>query len=298
MDNRSIRLEAGQLSANIAPAVGGALAGFFAGKLPLLRPALRSGPYAGHPLGMACFPMVPFANRIDRGRFSHAGRAVLIARNVPERHPLHGHGWQSPWDVAAFDGRSTRLVFLDDRRWPWPYEASQEFTLEPDSLTITLTLHSLAAESFPASLGLHPYFPRAGGASLEARCTRLWARDDSGIPTEAQSIPLRHDFGTASQVAGTDLDHCFDEWSGQAVVHWPPERAGLRIEADDCRFLHVYSPGGEDYFCVEPMTARPDAFNPRADDRRPVPLVRPDESISLTMRLYPLLERRSRADDS
>lgn len=296
MDNRSIRLEAGHLSADIAPAVGGALAGFFAGELSLLRPALRSGPYAGHPLGMACFPMVPFVNRIDRGRFSHAGRALLIARNVPERHPLHGHSWQSPWDVAAWDGRSARLVYRDDRRWPWPYEAFQEFSLSPDSLTVTLGLHSLATESFPASLGLHPYFPRAGGALLEARCTRLWARDASGIPIAPRPIPLRHDFGSARPTAGTGLDHCFDGWCGHAVVRWPDDGAALRIEADACRFLQVFTPDGEDYFCIEPMTARPDAFNPRSADRLPAPLVRPGESMSLTMRLHPVLEGSARTD--
>ena len=44
------------------------------------------------------------------------------------------------------------------------------------------------------------------------------------------------------------------------------------------------------------MTARPDAFNPRSADRLPAPLVRPGESMSLTMRLYPVLERSARTD--
>ena len=291
MNERCIRLEAGRLSAEIAPAAGGALAGFFAGELPLLRPALLSGPHAGHALGMSCFPMVPFANRIDRGRFNHAGRAVVIARNVPEPHPLHGHGWQSEWHVAARDGNFARLVFRDDTRWPWPYEAFQEFRLGPDSLTVTLGLHSLAAEPFPASLGLHPYFPRAGGAWLEARCSRIWERDASGIPTAPQPIPSGQDFGSARRVSGRSLDHCFEGWRGHAVVRWPAERASLRVEADDCRFLHVYAPDGDDYFCIEPVTARPDAFNPRQADSSPAPLVQPGGSMSLTMRLYPALER-------
>src|SRR3984957_9975826 len=52
------------------------------------------------PLDTACFPMVPFVNRIAYGRFEFGGRTVQLERNWSEDpHPLHGQGWRKPWTV-------------------------------------------------------------------------------------------------------------------------------------------------------------------------------------------------------
>ena len=49
---------------------------------------------------MACFPLVPYANRIANGRFAFAGDEVQLRRNWDrDPHPLHGQGWRSAWTI-------------------------------------------------------------------------------------------------------------------------------------------------------------------------------------------------------
>jgi aldose 1-epimerase len=283
MNERRIRLACGDLSAEVAPDIGGALAWFRAGDHPLLRPELTSGPYAGRALGMACFPMVPFANRIARGRFRHAGLEILVACNVSEPHPLHGHGWQAAWTVREQGARSARLEFRGGREWPWPYVAFEEFVLEADALTIVLGLCNLGDEPAPVSLGLHPFLRHRESMLLEGRAVCVWERDSEGIPLAARPLPPDEPFNLPRHVARTDLDHCFDGWTGRAGIRWPDDRYALCIEAQGCRCLHVYSPAAEDYVCLEPVTARPDAFNPRPDDLAPLQVVAPGESTQLSM---------------
>jgi aldose 1-epimerase len=285
MNERRIRLVCGDLSAEVAPENGGALAWFRAGDHPLLRPELTAGAYAGRALGMACFPMVPFANRIAGGRFRHASREYRVACNVPELHPLHGHGWQSAWTVRDRGSSSATLEFRGGAEWPWPYLALETFTLEPDALVITLEMYNLADEPVPASLGLHPYFSHSGSMRLEGSALVVWDRDAAGIPSGVRHLPPAGPCNLPHRIAQAGLDHCYDGWTGRARIRWLADRTVLRMETQGSRCLHVYAPSAQDYVCLEPVSARPDAFNPRPDDLSPVPIMAPRGSLRLGMRL-------------
>ena len=57
----------------------------------------------------ACYPLVPFSNRIANGRLVFDGQAFKLEPNWPGvRHPMHGEGWARSWDVARHDGHARR----------------------------------------------------------------------------------------------------------------------------------------------------------------------------------------------
>ena len=63
-----------------------------------LRPASDAAVTRRDGYEAAAFPLVPFSNRIRTGRFSFAGRDIALPLNrPPERHAIHGHGWQAAW---------------------------------------------------------------------------------------------------------------------------------------------------------------------------------------------------------
>jgi aldose 1-epimerase len=72
-------------------------------------------------LDAACFPLVPYANRIRGGCFSFRGRTVRLAPNMTgDPSPLHGQGWLNPWNVEAASGSSAALIYrLEPGEWPW-----------------------------------------------------------------------------------------------------------------------------------------------------------------------------------
>jgi aldose 1-epimerase len=54
------------------------------------------------------------------------------------------------------------------------------------------------------------------------------------------------------------LDHCLSGWDGIAQLRWP--HRFLTINAAHCSYLHVYTPEGRDFFCIEPQSAAPGAL--------------------------------------
>ncbi len=235
------------------PEHGGAIREFSCAHRHVLRPTPITA--TSDPFELACFPMVPFVNRVADGRFQFGGRRVQLARNwTQEPHPLHGQGWHSPWAVTQVSASGARLQFEGGgNEWPWRYRAEQRFALEPNGLTIGLSTENLGTEPMPVMLGLHPYFHDAARTRLQARLPRLWRIDQAALPLEEIDTPVEWGFDQARPVTAVPLDHCFAGWNGAATLYAPEHT--IHLQASNCSFLHVYVPAGRDFFCLEPQSA-------------------------------------------
>src|SRR6185369_13991324 len=104
----AILLHAGHAEAGVAPGIGGSLTHFHwidgTRTYAWLRPTPEADCRRGPADRLACFPLVPFSNRIREGRFRFGGREIALPLNqLPQPHAEHGHGWQSAWIVASRD---------------------------------------------------------------------------------------------------------------------------------------------------------------------------------------------------
>ena len=145
----SLRLHSGEWQAELRPEIGGCLASLTRGGLEVLRTMPKS---VRNPLESACFPLVPYCNRIRGARFEWQGREVRLPANfAPEPHSLHGLGWQQPWDVTREGGFKCSLAHSHDGSggWPWAYEAEQRVRLGPQGCAITLDVTNRADEPMP-----------------------------------------------------------------------------------------------------------------------------------------------------
>lgn len=258
-----IRLSAGDLVLEVAPEVGGAIARFGLDLSQGYRPLMRPAPDGLHDaLDAACFPLVPFCNRVRDGRFSFAGKQVQLAPNLPpQKHPLHGQGWRSPWAVAGEGEHEAELVYRHPPgEWPWAYEARQRFELDADGLSLRLSVRNLAQGPMPAGLGLHPYFPCDGSTLLDTEVETAWTIDAEVMPVEA--VPAEGRYGLRDRrICGQDLDNGFGGWSGEAVIEWPGTGVGVAIRSADAGYFQVYSPTAGGLFVAEPVTHRNAALN-------------------------------------
>jgi len=261
-DRSRIRLSDGLAELEVAPAQGGCITTFRwhaeGGDIDWLRPAPRGAGLA--PNDSACFPLVPYSNRIRQGRFRFAGRDYQLKANfAPAPHTIHGHGWKLPWRVTAQDSASLALVYEHDGSdWPAPYRAEQRFSLHDGALAVDLAVTNTGDTAMPAGLGLHPYFPRTPDCRLTATVEGMWATDAEVMPTELVGADLSRGL---SPDAGP-LDNCFTGFAGRAVIAWPERGASLTLEADPAlSFLVVYTPAGRSFFCAEPVSHCTDAVN-------------------------------------
>lgn len=257
-----IALSSGAFALALLPERGGAVASFTFDGREVLRPARRD---ASGALETACFPLVPYANRIAGGAFRFGGRAVSLRRNFGDHpHPLHGHGWQAAWRATATTSSSATLAFdhePDD--WPWAYSSEQRFALTPAGLEISLRLTNHDDSAMPFSLGFHPYFPRLDGTLFTADVEGVWLASEAGIPTERAESKRFLDLASGAPLAfAPAVDHCHYGWRGEARIDQPSLDMSVRFSASsDLDFLHVYVPAGENFFCAEPVSAMPNAFN-------------------------------------
>jgi aldose 1-epimerase len=294
-----ITLRSGPLGVVLSPVVGGAIARFWAqgsegtgSAVELLRPAPHLAIERRDPWAMACFPLVPWSSRIHEGRFAFDGRTVTLAPNrPPERHAIHGLGFQTAWSVEHL---RPALAVLEHRHapdaWPWAYRAVQRIALTPAGLELELALTNEGDAAMPAGLGWHPYFPRTPETTLTARVGGLWLTDAEILPVACTAPPPDRDPGRGLAVDRAALDNAFVGWDGQAVVTWPERRVQLRLATrSPLGTLVVYTPPGEAFFCAEPVSHITDAFNLAAAGRTDTGMLSlaPGESVRATLTLTP-----------
>ena len=262
----TVHLRCGALRAEVLPQAGGGL-----GRLDWMRGGERHAllrPYShlpGAPLPttsqLACFPLVPWSNRIAPSGFLFEGRRIVPEPNrAGEPCAIHGDGWQHPWRVEARSGSGVSLLL--DRRGgsPFSYTARLRYVLTESALQVTLDVTNTGAARLPFGLGLHPWFERREGVTLRAAATGTWTRDPLGLPQDAIDLPPDWHFAEASVLPSTHVDHLLRGWDGQAEVHWPDTGLSLAIEADMDYFI-LYAPAGREVFCFEPVDHAINAHN-------------------------------------
>jgi aldose 1-epimerase len=246
-------LELHETRVTLDPRRGGAIRDLSWRGCDILRPTPADA--GDDPFDTACFPMVPFVNRIAHGQFEFGGRTIRLERNWSEDpHPLHGQGWRKPWStVSESTSHATMRLEGGADEWPWRYRCEQHFHLQPDGLSVELSVENLSAEPMPAMLGLHPYFPEAAHAQLRARLPWVWLTDGAALPLREALTPPAWRFEPARAIKAVPLDHGFSGWNGIASLRWPDRT--VTVSAPASHFLHVFAPAARDYFCIEPQTA-------------------------------------------
>src|SRR6185436_4028798 len=292
-----ITLRADGFGLQLAPEAGGMVTRYWLERgsavWEWLRPASDAAVNRRDGYGAAAFPLVPFSNRIRGGRFRFDARDVALPLNrPPERHAIHGQGWQAVWTPREVSATTALLEFHHPPdAWPWAYRATQRFALSPTGLTVELALHNESDMPMPAGLGWHPYFLRTPRTTLTAPVERMWLTDAEMLPTELAPSPVTARLSGGVTIDSIPLDNGFTGWSRRAVIDWPELGARLVMIADPpLDFLTVFIPPILPFFCVEPVSHATDAVNltgPAAEvGRRPLaPGATLRASITLTLEL-------------
>lgn len=278
-----IVLEQGDWRLAVRPELGCSIASLTQGGRDVLRPTPDG---ATDILQTACFPLVPYANRIAGGRFSFGGQAVtlpVLDRFAP--HALHGDGWLSSWDLLEQSKGSATFVYRHDAGgWPWPYEAVQTVTLSGSGLRIDLSVLNVAGTPVPAGLGLHPYFPVGGETRLALTAESVWAVDTGLLPTAPVRTSEVFDWSAGPRVADAPfVDNCYAGWGGSARLI-EPDRITTITASSGAGWAHVYAPG-QGFCCIEPVTHRPDAVHAPEGEASGLVVLAPGGALSMWMEI-------------
>lgn len=300
---RSLELAARTSRVVLLPEIGGAIGTFTCNDRPVLRPTPGDAITAEDVRRTACYPLVPYSNRIRDASLTFEGRRYELARNFGDHpHSIHGVGWQRTWTIEASSATHATLSFEhrdDASAWPWSFRAQQSFSLASDddrhaSLIVTLTVENTSDAPFPFGLGWHPFFPRDATTTLEFAAAHVWRNDATQLPIDRIDAEGPWSFDAPHMLGEETIDNVFVDWPGRATLRSPDHGIVTTIEADSaCTCLIVYAPAGRDFVAIEPATHETDAFNRAAAgaSQTGVRVLAPGGAYSCTMRLTASTEK-------
>jgi aldose 1-epimerase len=275
-----IRLRAGALVCELEPQLGGCMAGLWLGELPVLRST---------PLGQlasarqsACYPLVPFSNRIGHATLQWQGtQHPLVRNNAPEPHAIHGVGWQRPWELLDSDERYAMMSYehASDAAWPFAFDCSQTLRLSDNAIEFTLAMTNQSATPAPAGLGWHPFFVKRAASHIALEAGGRWEMGPDKLPTHRTPSS-----GLDVDCAGLDIDHCFDGWSGAVLLR--DDVLSSRITSS-LRRVVVFTHPQRDIVAIEPVSHVNNALSLVDAGADPVSLglaiLQPGETLSAQM---------------
>jgi aldose 1-epimerase len=225
--------------------------------------------------------LIPWPNRVDRGRYSFQGASYQLDLSEPAAgNAIHG---LTRWAGWAETGRSPDSVALGyvlhgQPGYPCCLELTARYQLTAGSgLEVSVTAANRGTRPAPYGTGAHPYL--AAGAPLIDACALdlpagSWLEaDDRGIPAgkPAPVTGTPYDFRQPRPIGGTRLDHAFTELARDsdgrawATLTGPQVRVGIWA-GQGYEWLQVFSGDALEpdrrrrALAVEPMTCPPNAF--------------------------------------
>ena len=275
-----IRLQAGEFVCELMPQLGGCVSRLALGNVPVLRPVPVGGLTSARQSG--CYPLVPFSNRIAHATLSWEGTLhPLIQNNAPEPHAIHGVGWQRPWAVLDSDDRFVMMSYehAADASWPFAFDCSQTMRISENSLEVTLAMTNQSRVAAPAGLGWHPYFIKRNTSQVSFEASGRWEMGEDKLPTSRTSSR-----GLGELCGTLDVDHCFDGWSGVAILR--DDLLKVRISST-LRRLVVFTRPQRDSIAIEPVSHVNNAMSLVDAGADPLPLgveiLQPGETLSAQM---------------
>lgn len=276
----------------ILPELGGSIAFAKYNNIDFMRP------WTGEltPRRTCCYPLVPFSNRIDNGKFSFNGKLYQLDKNFGSHpHTIHGVAWQRPWQVLELNEAKVVLYYdhvpeIDkSNSWPFAFSVTQQIELSQNSLLMTMSIKNTDVQTIPVGFGWHPFFPRHDEVLLQFSAEHVVLNNQSMLPEKIVPLQDKWNYQTLRPLGEPNLDNCFVNWQGQAMIHWPNKKLSLVLTASKTlSHLVVMTPESpmNTFFAVEPVSHINNAINSLEPKKQGICFLAAGQTLSGWMRLH------------
>ncbi|MFF4236889.1 aldose 1-epimerase family protein [Actinomadura geliboluensis] len=222
--------------------------------------------------------LVPWPNRIDRGRYAYGGAEHQLDVSEPERDcAIHGLVRWASWRAAEHEPHRVRLThrLLATGGYPFRLDLEAEYTLDAATgLHVRMSARNPGTRTAPYGHGAHPYL--TVGEPIDACTVHLLA--DRYVPVDDRMIPsgpsedvtgTRYDLRTGPLLSDRRIDNAFADLNrdgdGRVWVVLSGGGRTVRLWADEAHpWMEIYTadnaPTPRGGLGVEPMTCPPNAF--------------------------------------
>jgi len=219
--------------------------------------------------------LIPFPNRIHRGRYAFAEESHQLPINFRPNggHAIHGFLMNRTWEIARQDLAADEAVLSLSCQapdghpgFPFAYHATITLSLNEQGFRMETRIRNDGSSDMPVGWGWHPYF-RTGSKidtlELELPSDRKLTVDEWMIPTGAyEAFP---GFEQPAPIGERFLDACLELPTScqRHETHLLDRNQGLKLSIwqDGVRYLQVFTHPQRHGIALEPMSCAPDAFN-------------------------------------
>jgi aldose 1-epimerase len=219
----------------------------------------------------ASFVLVPWSNRIRDGRFAFRGQTYQLEINNADGTAIHGDTRKRIWQVESAGHQRINLSFNSTTHtninFPFQFAATAEYWLDGPEFVMQLSLRNVDDQPFPGGFGQHPYFvlPENDNVWLELPVDQEYPLTNALPSGPPQPLAAALDFRELRQLrTAPPLDNLFRGRQGDKPVRivYPDLKTEIQITSSAIfEHLIVYSPPGQPFFAVEPVTNANDGFN-------------------------------------
>lgn len=220
------------------------------------------GGYGSHFAGAL---LIPFANRVNKGRFYFKNNWYQLNPNGPQGHAIHGLVYDRSFTYKRHQIEKDHLEISMEcnydgslEGYPFPFQTIVTYCFTKTGMHMGLQVKNTGRQSLPITIGWHPYFfcRDRSTAILECDVVKTFLTDQSGITrgVEEQVFP------SAFVIQNHKLDTAYLLKKKEITLKTSSHSFTL-VPYGTSEFLQLYTPKDRRYLAVEPMTGISDSFN-------------------------------------
>lgn len=153
--------------------------------------------------------------------------------------------------------------------FPFSHRLEMEYELSTEGLKVTYSIENYEYEEIPFGLGLHPYFMKLSGddktyIKIPADCVMDNTSDLLPTGRLVNVDETIYDLRESINIGALDMDHVFTCLKEGMPARIDYKSIGLSVSLEastDFTHMVLYSPRGQNYFCLENQTCSTDAHN-------------------------------------
>lgn len=215
--------------------------------------------------------MIPYACRLNLGKYKHDNKEYTIEKFYLGAHGLHGILYDAVYQIvktSILDDSAAVLLEYNykgtDKGFPFPFQIQVLWTLHLNNkLTVQTFIKNQSEMAIPMMDGWHPYFKLGENIEdtiLQFVHTGMLVYNDELIPTGAFINNTKFDKG--APIANTHLDNGYRLSTQQLNCTLENKQYQLIIKPSEAYpYLQIYTPDNRKSIAIENLSAAPDCFN-------------------------------------
>ena len=210
--------------------------------------------------------LFPFVNRIKNGTYKFKEKIYELELNQKdENNALHGLVYNKKFNIVKqktsreFASITLNYTELEKQKgFPFRYSIILTYTLTMYSLKLDVTINNEDLNSFPFSLGWHPYFCSSDlyNSFLTLKSNKKLSFDNNMIPVTIEDVTLKNDL----QIKDKKFDDCYILYDKNVFFKNPDYSIVINSSSKE-NYLQLYTPNKTNSIAIEPMTGPSNSFN-------------------------------------